>query len=85
MLSGCKGTEFSHLINTHVVKNAKKIPIDENTSGTSAHGDNQSIISPGILSHPVIFTFGRQPGSQALQVSLRTNASMLHLTQTQQH
>lgn len=76
---------YSHLMNTQVVKNAKKIPIDENTSGTSAHGDNQSIISPGILSHPVIFTFGLQPGSQALHVSFSTYASILHLTQTQQH
>lgn len=69
-------------IKTHVVKIVKQIPADENTSGTSAHGDNQSIISAGILSHPVTFTLGRQPGPHDMHVSLRAKESMLHLTHT---
>lgn len=70
---------------THVVKIVKQIPREENTSGTSAHGDNQSIISAGILSHPVILTLGLQPGPHDKHVSLRAYESRLHFTHTQQH
>lgn len=60
-----------YLMKTHVVKMVKQIPSDENTSGTSAHGDNQSMISAAILSQPVTLTFGRQPGPHGIHVSLR--------------
>jgi hypothetical protein len=56
---------------THVVKIVKQIPAEEKTSGTSAHGESQSIISAGILSHPVMLTLGRQPGPHDMHVSLR--------------
>jgi hypothetical protein len=58
-------------IKTHVVKIVKQIPAEEKTSGTSAHGDSQSMISAGILSHPVTLTLGRQPLPQDMHVSLR--------------
>lgn len=65
---------------THVVKIVKQIPSDENINGTSAHGESQSIISAGILSHPVILTFGLQPGSHDIHVSFFEfeYASILH-------
>lgn len=62
----------------------KHIPSDENTNGTSAQGDSQSIISAGILSQPVMLTLGRHPGPHDKHVSLRAYESRLHFTQTQQ-
>lgn len=63
---------------THVVKIVKQMPTDENINGTRAHGESQSIISAGILSHPVMLTFGLQPGLHGIHVSFSEYASTLH-------
>lgn len=76
---------FTYLINTHVVNTVKKIPIDENMSGTNAHGESQSIISGLSFVQLFFSSFGAWPGSQDLHVSFKTNASSAHLTQRQQH
>jgi hypothetical protein len=69
VIIGFAGVTLTHLMNTHVVNMVKQMPMDEKTSGTRAHGDSQSMISAGILSHSVIFTLGRQPGLHVMHVS----------------